>query len=100
MIGDTVVPAGRKILLLYGSGNRDERPYGPDAGELEVTRCPRILTFSLGAQHCLGAAATRMQSRVELTELLARCLDFEVDESGIVWPAAVMCDARCRFRSR
>jgi cytochrome P450 len=26
-----------------------------------------------------------MQSRVALTELLARCPDFEVDESGIVW---------------
>jgi cytochrome P450 len=85
-IGDTVVPAGRKVLLLYGSGNRDERQYGPDAGELDVIRCPRnILTFSHGAHHCLGAAAARMQSRVALTELLARCPDFEVDESGIVW---------------
>ena len=85
-IGDTTVPAGRKVLLLYGSGNRDERQYGPDAGELDVTRCPRnILTFSHGAHHCLGAAAARMQSRVALTELLARCPDFEVDEASIVW---------------
>ena len=26
-----------------------------------------------------------MQSRVALTELLARCPDFAVDESGITW---------------
>jgi cytochrome P450 len=85
-IGDTTVPAGRKVLLLYGSANRDERQYGSDAGELGVTRCPRnILAFSHGAHHCLGAAAARMQSRVALTELLARCPDFEMDESGIVW---------------
>ena len=85
-IGDTVIPAGRRVLLLYGSANRDERQYGPAAGELDVTRCPRnILTFSHGAHHCLGAAAARMQSRVALTELLARCPDFEVDEAGIVW---------------
>lgn len=85
-IGDTTVPAGRKVLLLYGSGNRDERQYGPDAGELDVRRCPRnILTFSHGAHHCLGAAAARMQSRVALAELLSRCPEFEVDESGIVW---------------
>ncbi|ODR14039.1 cytochrome [Mycobacterium shimoidei] len=85
-IGDTTVPAGRKVLLLYGSGNRDERQYGPDAGELDVRRCPRnILTFSHGAHHCLGAAAARMQSRVALTELLSRCPDFEVDVAGIVW---------------
>ncbi|HUO38242.1 MAG TPA: cytochrome P450 [Mycobacterium sp.] len=85
-IDDATIAAGRKVLLLYGSANRDERQFGPDAGELDVTRHPRnILTFSHGAHHCLGAAAARMQSRVALTELLARCPDFEVDESGIVW---------------
>lgn len=82
-IGDTTIPAGRRVLLLYGSANRDERQYGPDAAELDVTRCPRnILTFSHGAHHCLGAAAARMQCRAEL---LARCPDFEVAESRIVW---------------
>jgi cytochrome P450 len=80
------IPAGRKVLLLYGSANRDERQYGPDAGELDVTRRPRnILTFSHGAHHCLGAAAARMQARVALTELLSRCPDFEIEEEGIVW---------------
>jgi cytochrome P450 len=86
IVGDTPIPAGRRVLFLYGSGNRDERQYGDDASELDVTRKPRnILTFSHGAHHCLGAAAARMQSRVALTELLTRCPDFEVDESGIVW---------------
>ena len=85
-IDGRTIPAGRKVLLLYASANRDERQYGPDAAELDVTRRPRnILTFSHGAHHCLGAAAARMQSRVALTELLSRCPDFEVDESGIVW---------------
>ncbi len=85
-IGNTTIPAGRKVLLLYGSANRDEREFGADAGELEVRRRPRnILTFSHGAHFCLGAAAARMQSRVALTELLARCPEFEVDESEIVW---------------
>jgi cytochrome P450 family 130 len=85
-IGSTAIPAGRKALLLYGSANRDEREYGADAGELEVRRRPRnIMTFSHGAHFCLGAAAARMQSRIALTELLARCPEFEVDLSGVVW---------------
>jgi cytochrome P450 len=85
-IGDTTIPAGRKVLLLYGSANRDEREYGPDASALDVDRRPRnILTFSHGAHFCLGAAAARMQSRVALTELLARCPEFSVDEAGIQW---------------
>jgi cytochrome P450 family 130 len=85
-VGDTTIPEGRRVLLLYGSANRDEREYGEDASELNVTRKPRnIMTFSHGAHFCLGAAAARMQSRIALTELLARCPDFEVDSDGIVW---------------
>jgi cytochrome P450 family 130 len=85
-IRDNTIHAGRRVLLLYASANRDEREYGPDAAELDVRRRPRnIMTFSHGAHFCLGAAAARMQSRIALTELLARCPDFEVDESGIVW---------------
>jgi cytochrome P450 len=85
-VADTTIPEGRRVMFLYGSGNRDERQYGDDAGELDVTRKPRnILTFSHGAHHCLGAAAARMQARVALEELLSRIPDFEVDEDGIVW---------------
>jgi cytochrome P450 len=85
-IGDTTIPQGRRVMLLYGSGNRDERQFGADAGELDVTRSPRnIVVFSHGAHHCLGAAAARMQARVTLEELLTRIPDFEVDEDGILW---------------
>jgi cytochrome P450 family 130 len=85
-VDGVTIPEGRKVLLLYGSANRDERQYGPDSGDLDVRRRPRnILTFSHGAHHCLGAAAARMQSRVALSELLSRCREIEVDESGIVW---------------
>jgi cytochrome P450 len=49
---------------------------------LDVRRQPRNIH---GANRRLGAAVARMQSRVALTELLARCPDFEVDESDIVW---------------
>ncbi|MCU1643334.1 MAG: cytochrome [Nocardia sp.] len=83
---DTTIPAGRKVLLLYGSANRDEREFGTTAGELEVRRNPkRIMTFSHGHHHCLGAAAARMQARVALEELLARCPDFSVDLENVTW---------------
>src|SRR5690606_31615958 len=32
----TTIPAGRKVLLLYASANRDEREFGDDAEELRV----------------------------------------------------------------
>lgn len=85
-IGDTTIPAGRRALLLYGSANRDERQFGPTAEELDVLRKPRqILSFGYGAHHCIGNQAARMQARVALEELLARCPDYAVDESGIAW---------------
>jgi len=80
------VPEGRRVLLLYGAANRDPRRYGPDADELDVRRRPtQILTFSQGSHHCLGAAAARLQARVALEELLARCPDFTVDLDGVAW---------------
>jgi cytochrome P450 len=74
------IPTGRKVMLLYGAANRDPREFGDDAEELDVLRRPKqILTFGSGAHHCLGAAAARLQGRVVLEELLARCPDFSVD---------------------
>lgn len=85
-VEQTTIPAGRKVLLLYGSANRDERQYGPTAEEFDIGRNPRnILTFSRGDHHCLGAAAVRMQSQIVLEELLARMPEFEVDLDGVAW---------------
>jgi cytochrome P450 family 130 len=82
----TTIPAGRRVLLLYGAANRDPRRYGADADELDVRRNPgQLLTFSQGSHHCLGAAAARMQARVALEELLGRCPDFSVDSDRVEW---------------
>jgi cytochrome P450 len=82
----TTVPAGRKVLLLYGAGNRDPRRYGPDAERLDVRRSPsQVLSFGQGHHHCLGAAAARLQITVALEELLARIPDFTIDEDAVTW---------------
>jgi hypothetical protein len=77
------IPADKKVLLLYGSANRDEREFGSTAAECRVERTiPRMVAFSYGAHHCLGAAAARLQARVALEELLDRCPDFTVDPAA------------------
>ncbi|HEB89752.1 MAG TPA: cytochrome P450 [Deltaproteobacteria bacterium] len=74
------IPAGRKVMLLYASGNRDEREFGPTAGDCDVERpIRRHLAFSYGAHHCIGAAIARLQARIALEELLRLCPDFSVD---------------------
>jgi hypothetical protein len=78
-----VIPEGRKVMLLYGSANRDEREFGSDAAEFDVTRkIRRIMSFGYGPHHCIGAAIARLQARVALEELLSRCPDFTVDAAA------------------
>ena len=78
------IPDGSKVLLGYAAANRDNREFGDDAECLDVGRNPaRILSFSYGAHHCLGAAAARLQGRVALEELLARCPDYVVDGAAM-----------------
>jgi cytochrome P450 len=87
-----VIPRGRKVLLLYGSANRDPREFGADAEELDVRRrIDRLVAFGSGPHHCVGAAVARLQARVAVEELLAACPDFEVDLDGIVYaPGSVV----------
>ncbi|MBW2713011.1 MAG: cytochrome P450 [Deltaproteobacteria bacterium] len=84
------IPEGRKVMLLYASGNRDEREFGPDAAECDVTRkIRRHLALGYGAHHCVGAATARLVARVALEELLSRCPDFAVDaEKGRFAPGS------------
>ncbi len=82
-IEGTTIPAGRKVLLLYGSANRDEREFGPDAGACDVTRrIRRHVAFGYGPHLCIGASAARLQAAVALEELLRRCPDFSVDAAS------------------
>jgi cytochrome P450 len=83
--GGPTIKAGDRVLLCYAAANRDPREFGPDADELDVERhIVRHLAFSHGAHFCLGAAAARLQARVVLEELLARCPRFAVDsEAGV-----------------
>jgi hypothetical protein len=79
-IEDKTIPKDRKVLLIYASANRDDREFGPDAEECDISRkIRRHLALSYGPHHCIGAAAVRLQARVALEELISRCPDFRVD---------------------
>ena len=82
------IAEGQKVMLLYGSANRDEREFGPEAGRLDVQRRPqRMVTFAYGAHHCLGAALARLAGGVALERLLTRFPEHEVDpERGTYAP--------------
>ena len=80
---DEKIPSGSRVLLSYGSGNRDEREFGEDSEKLDIQRkIKRILSFGSGAHFCLGASVARLQSSIALREILRNFPDFYADETS------------------
>ncbi len=76
--GETV-PEGSIMVLINGSGNRDDRHF-PDADRFDIHRSiDHHLSFGYGLHFCLGAALARLEGRVALEEVLRRWTDWDVD---------------------
>jgi cytochrome P450 len=76
VIRDQPIKAGDKVMLFYGSGNRDEEVFAePD--RFDVGRDPNPhLAFGGGGPHlCLGIHLARVEIEVMLRELLTRMPD-------------------------
>ena len=69
---------GDKVLMLYGSANRDEDVFeAPD--EFRIDRNPNPhLGFGIGTHFCLGANLARAEIKTVFTELFARLRDIEI----------------------
>jgi cytochrome P450 len=71
-------PEGARVILLFGSANRDERQFD-DPDRLDVTRkIRRHLGFGEGIHHCIGAPLARLEAKVALEALLSRIPEYEV----------------------
>ncbi|MBJ7339707.1 cytochrome P450 [Mycolicibacterium sp.] len=82
---DTTIPEGDVLLLLPGSGNRDERVFDdPDSYRIGRDVGSKLLSFGSGAHFCLGAHLARMEAQVALTELFKRVSGYDVDEANSV----------------
>ncbi|MCT9091804.1 cytochrome P450 [Streptomyces sp. ASQP_92] len=71
-VGDRVLPAGEALIVSFGAIGRDEAQHGPSAGEFDVTRTPRHISFGHGPHVCPGAALSRLEAGVALPALYAR----------------------------
>jgi cytochrome P450 len=73
-----VIPAGKLVLLLIGSANRDPRQFR-DADRFDITRDPnQHLAFGHGIHSCSGAPLARLESRIALADLLERLKSFRL----------------------
>ena len=80
-LGGVPIAKGEKILMIYGSANRDESEFeNPDT--FDIDRNPHHLAFGIGNHFCLGANLARMELRVAFEELLRRLPDMEYATDG------------------
>jgi cytochrome P450 len=81
----TTVPAGKPVLLVLGSANRDPEAFSdPDTFDIERDRSQaQPLGLGYGVHSCLGAALARMEATMALERLLDFMPRYEVFEGGL-----------------
>jgi cytochrome P450 len=71
-IGEVTLPEDASLLLVYGSGNRDEAVFAC-AHEFQLQRSPNShMAFGRGIHSCVGAALARLEGRVAFETLVRR----------------------------
>ncbi|PVH27408.1 cytochrome P450 [Pararhodobacter oceanensis] len=83
-IGGVTLPAGSRVIIAYGSANRDERKWD-NPTEFDILRRDSNdhLGFGHGEHNCVGKNLARLEIRALLTELLPRVERFELLEAQI-----------------
>jgi cytochrome P450 len=72
------IPAGKRVFLVYGAANRDERQF-PDPDRFDVKRGRiRHLAFGEGLHGCLGAHLARLEARAAAEEALPVLGDYTI----------------------
>ncbi|CUU57494.1 Cytochrome P450 [Parafrankia irregularis] len=81
-VGDQMIPANSRVILITGSAGRDERQYtNPDVFDIH-RKVDLHMTFGYGMHFCLGAALARREGRIGLEETLRRWPDWTVDREA------------------
>ena len=69
-VGSATIPAGSRVLLLWGAANRDPRQF-EDPDEFRVERNPTgHVAFGSGVHLCLGAQLARLEGHTVLREIV------------------------------
>ena len=85
VFGGEEFQAGQGVVVIFGSGNRDEAQFAhPDV--FDMTRDPnRHLTFAHGPHYCLGTSIGRMVSQIGILTVLQRCKHIKLVDDQIDW---------------
>jgi len=77
-VDEVIIPAGARVMLLYGCANRDERRY-PDPDRFDIMRDARDqLAWGAGAHMCAGMHLARLEMEVLAEALVESSAAIEV----------------------
>jgi cytochrome P450 family 144 len=87
----TELPAGSRLLLLWGAANRDPAHFdAPDEFRLDRTDGKGHIAFGKGGHFCVGAALARLEVRIVLRLLLDRTTVIEAADVGHWLPSLLV----------
>jgi cytochrome P450 len=76
---DTELGEGEKVLLFFGSANRDPAQFD-NADRFDITRKPQAhVGFGAGIHHCVGQMIARLEGEILLTALAERVATIALD---------------------
>lgn len=81
-LGGVQIPKGARLLVLYGSANRDTDEFPAGDGFCPEQASTKHLAFGKGAHFCIGAGLARLELRVALAELAARLQSVSLSEDN------------------
>lgn len=90
-LGGVDLPAGSRLLLLWGAANRDPAHFdAPHELRLDRANAKGHMTFGRGAHFCVGAALARLEAQIVLRLLLERTAWIEAVDVGAWLPSILV----------
>jgi cytochrome P450 len=92
-IHDVEIPTDSKVLMMFGSVNRDPEQWDePDRFDVtrDLTALKRHAAFGVGIHYCLGAPLSRLEGAIALAAVLDRMPAIRPDGEPVPVKAAVL----------
>lgn len=90
--GTTIPGGGELVLIAVSDANRDPSRF-PEPDTFDIHRDIRgHVAFGHGIHYCLGAPLARLEGRIAVNTLLARCprLELDGDPASLSWRGGIM----------
>lgn len=82
-LGGVPIPAGSILLILWGSGNRDECVFSdPETFDIERANVKNHVAFGNGHHFCMGAPLGRMEAQIAFERIFARMTNLRFAEGN------------------